>query len=78
VKNIQTLGGEVVGSGIFTPEVDAVLAHKLVRSEKVLASIASGKFILKESYLDHCVKNGKFMAVSSSFLITLFQLYVEI
>jgi len=70
MKNIQSLGGEVVDSSYFTPEVDALLTHKLARSEKVLASIASGKLVLKGSYLDHCVINGKFMPVSSHFLLS--------
>ena len=45
-----------------------LVADKVSRNEKFLASIASGKWILHKSYFDACREENKFVKVTASFL----------
>jgi hypothetical protein len=38
-----------------------IIASKMSRSEKMLASIASGKWVLHPSYLTHCMEQNKML-----------------
>ena len=47
------------------PDVTHVIAHKLARSEKMLGSIATGKWILHPSYFEACNKQDRFLVSSN-------------
>lgn len=48
----------------FDPSCDALIAAKLLRSEKVLGCIGAGKLILKPEYLLRCREAGELIPVS--------------
>jgi topoisomerase (DNA) II binding protein 1 len=60
---ILSLGGEVTDKPMFDPSATHLICYRPVRSEKLLASIASGKWVLNKSYLDASQKEKKFVQV---------------
>lgn len=63
-KVVEELGATVSHSSTFNPEVTHLVAETLSRSERTLAAIASGKWVLHDSYLDHSHRAGHFLKVS--------------
>lgn len=63
-KVVEELGGTVTLSPTFNPEVTHLVAESLSRSERTLSAIASGKWVLHDSYLDHSRQAGHFLKVS--------------
>ena len=47
--------------GYCDPDATHVVAIKLSRSEKMLGSIASGKWLLHHSYISMCMKHDKLL-----------------
>ena len=43
------------------PNATHVVAQKMSRSEKMLGSICSGKWVLHESYIQDCIKADKLL-----------------
>lgn len=62
-KVVEELGATVTLSPTFNPEVTHLVAESLSRSERTLAAIASGKWVLHDSYLDHSHQAGHFLKV---------------
>lgn len=60
---ILSLGGEVTGKHTFDPSATHLVCSRPGRSEKLLASIASGKWVLHKGYLDVCQKEKQFVQV---------------
>lgn len=60
-KVVEELGATVTLSPTFNPEVTHLVAESLSRSERTLAAIASGKWVLHDSYLDHSHRAGHFL-----------------
>lgn len=60
-KLVQELGATVCLGPTFTPEITHLVAETLSRSERTLAAIASGKWVLHDSYLDHSFQAGHFL-----------------
>ncbi|KDR12289.1 DNA topoisomerase 2-binding protein 1-B isoform X2 [Zootermopsis nevadensis] len=58
---ILSLGGEVTGKHTFDPSATHLVCSRPGRSEKLLASIASGKWVLHKGYLDVCQKEKQFV-----------------
>ncbi|XP_069689282.1 DNA topoisomerase 2-binding protein 1-A isoform X2 [Periplaneta americana] len=58
---IQSLGGEVTDKSTFDSSATHIVCSRPVRSEKLLASIASGKWALHKSYLDASQKQQHFI-----------------
>ncbi|XP_012272472.1 DNA topoisomerase 2-binding protein 1-B isoform X3 [Orussus abietinus] len=58
---IETLGGEVSTEMNFDSTASHLLCMKPSRNEKMLGSIASGKWVLHCIYLQHCEREGKFL-----------------
>lgn len=56
---IQRLGAVVIESQNFDAQCTHILVEKPSRSEKYLAGCASGKWILKPSYVDASLRAGK-------------------
>lgn len=63
---IINLGGELSTEANFDPTATHLLCTRPLRNEKLLASIAAGKWVLHCSYLKLCVEEGKFIDVSLS------------
>ena len=63
---ITELGGTVIHSVQYDSSATHLLSRKLSRSEKILASIASGTWILTMDYLPACKKHGYFVKVSNN------------
>lgn len=62
-KVVEELGATVTLCHTFNPEVTHLVAESLSRSERTLAAIASGKWVLHDSYLDHSHRAGHFLKV---------------
>lgn len=60
---IMSLGGEVTSKSTFDPSATHLVCSRPVRSEKLLASIASGKWVLHKGYLDASQKEKHFIQV---------------
>ncbi|XP_034950082.1 DNA topoisomerase 2-binding protein 1 isoform X2 [Chelonus insularis] len=60
-KIIKELGGEVSTVGNFDITATHLLCLRPTRNEKMVGSIASGKWILHCSYVRECEKAGKFI-----------------
>ncbi|XP_045128723.1 DNA topoisomerase 2-binding protein 1-A-like isoform X2 [Portunus trituberculatus] len=58
---VAQLGGAVSLSQTLEAHVTHVVAKMLARSERTLMSIASGRWVLTTSYLDHSLKAGHFL-----------------
>ncbi|KAG0723109.1 DNA topoisomerase 2-binding protein 1 [Chionoecetes opilio] len=56
---VEGLGAKT--SLMFNAEVTHLVAESLSRSERTLAAIASGKWVLHDSYLDHSREAGHFL-----------------
>lgn len=67
-KVVEELGATVTLSPTFNPEVTHLVAESLSRSERTLAAIASGKWVLHDSYLDHSHRTGHFLKVGGKTL----------
>lgn len=64
VKEIEELGGTVSSLNNFDPSATHLLCHKLNRNEKLLASMASGLWILHISYATDSYAAKKLLNVS--------------
>ena len=51
----STKGVQISDDNLCDPETTHVVAQKMSRSEKMLGSIASGKWILHPSYIEACM-----------------------
>lgn len=60
---ILSLGGEVTDKPAYDPSATHLVCSRPVRNEKLLASIASGKWVLHKSYLDASKKENCFIQV---------------
>lgn len=60
---VVQLGAAVSLSQSLETKVTHVVAKTLARSERTLMSIASGRWLLTTSYLDHSLKAGHFLKV---------------
>ncbi|XP_024083337.1 DNA topoisomerase 2-binding protein 1-like isoform X2 [Cimex lectularius] len=58
---IKSLGGEVSGLQCYDSDSTHLIIDKPVRSEKLLCSIASGKWVLHLSYLSQCYQSRTFL-----------------
>ena len=59
---LESQGAKVTAaSNLCEPDTTHIIAQKISRSEKMLGSIASGKWILHPSYLDACMKEDKIL-----------------
>ncbi|XP_025266640.1 DNA topoisomerase 2-binding protein 1-A isoform X3 [Camponotus floridanus] len=58
---IQNLGGEVSTDPKYDNSATHLLCIRLSRNEKMLGSIAAGKWLLHTSYLRDCEREGKFL-----------------
>lgn len=67
-KVVEELGATVTLSPTFNTEVTHLVAESLSRSERTLAAIASGKWVLHDSYLDHSRRAGHFLKVGGKTL----------
>ena len=61
---VEELGGEVCSSQGFSPNCIHVILGRPSRSEKYLAAIAAGKWVLHTSYLETSQKECAFVEVS--------------
>ena len=61
---VEELGGEVCSSQGFSPNYTYVIVGRPSRSEKYLAAIAAGKWVLHTSYLETSQKEHAFVEVS--------------
>ena len=61
---VEELGGEVCLSQWFSPNCTHVIAGRPSHSEKYLAAIAAGKWVLHTSYLETSQKEHIFVEVS--------------
>lgn len=68
IKVVEELGATVSLSPTFNPEVTHLVAESLSRSERTLAAIASGKWVLHDSYLAHSQEAGRFLKVRENSL----------
>ena len=66
---INSLGGIVLDCQMFDITATHVITQKPSRSEKHLAAVASGKWLLCPAYLERSVEAGKFLPVSNNKLI---------
>lgn len=60
---VEELGAAVTLCPTFNPDITHLVAESLSRSERTLAAIASGKWVLHDSYLDHSHRAGHFLKV---------------
>ena len=58
---LEGIGIEFVESSTCEPNATHVIAQKIARSEKMLGSIASGKWLLHPSYMVDCIECGKLL-----------------
>ena len=61
---VEELGGEVCSSQGFSPNCTHVIVGRPSRSEKYLAAIAAGKWVLHTSYLETNQKEHALVEVS--------------
>lgn len=62
-KVVEELGATVTHYSTFNPDITHLVAETLSRSERTLAAIASGRWVLHDSYLDHSHRAGHFLKV---------------
>ena len=55
VAFFESKGVQISTDNLFDPETTHFVAWKMCRSEKMLGSIASGKWILHHSYIESCL-----------------------
>ena len=58
---LETLQIQFVESSTCEPNATHVIAQKIARSEKMLGSIASGKWLLHPSYMVDCIESGRIL-----------------
>ena len=63
IKLVEEMGSTVSLSPMFNPEVTHLVAESLSRSERTLSAIASGQWVLHDSYLVHSHQAGHFLKV---------------
>lgn len=63
-QSILELGGDVSTDPKFDNSATHLLCIRLSRNEKMLGSIAAGKWLLHCSYLRDCEHEGRFLDVS--------------
>lgn len=61
VKMIMDLGGQVSDKTVFDSTATHLICGKPARSEKLLGSIASGKWVLHKSFIDASCRAGTFV-----------------
>ena len=61
IKFFENKGVQISTENLCDPETTHVVAQKMGRSEKMLGSIASGKWILHPSYVETCIKADKIL-----------------
>ncbi len=64
-KMVKDLGGIVLDSKEFDASCSHLIAGSTFRNEKLLGSIASGKWVLTSAYLDASKMAGHFVSVSA-------------
>lgn len=62
---LQSLGAVISNSVTYDPSCTHLIIERPIRNEKVLASIATGKWILHISYVKQSVAAGKLIDVST-------------
>ncbi|XP_058791574.1 DNA topoisomerase 2-binding protein 1 isoform X2 [Phymastichus coffea] len=60
-KFIKEHGGEVSTESSFDPTATHLLCLKPARNEKILSSIAAGKWVLHYHYIEACIEENKFI-----------------
>lgn len=63
IKIVKELGGVYLDSKDFDTSCTHLIAGSTFRNEKLLGSIASGKWVLQRSYLEASYKQGYFVNV---------------
>ena len=63
---LTNLGAKVSNLPNYDPESTHLISAKPCRNEKILSSIAAGKWILHISYVQCCVNAGKLLNVCNS------------
>ena len=61
---VERLGGSVLDSATLEPGCTHLVTTRPNRSEKHLAAVASGRWLLPPAYLDACERAGHFVKVS--------------
>lgn len=64
VKIIESLGAILIKSDGFSNETTHLVTDLPMRSERLLCSIAGGRWVLHVSYLEESYKAGMFLPVS--------------
>lgn len=75
---IRNLGGDVVNDGSFDPSATHLMCLRPSRNEKMLGSIASGKWVLHCMYLRDSEANGNFLDVSIGISVLGIRVYTMI
>lgn len=63
-KIVLELGGEVSIESSYDPTSTHLICLKPSRNEKILSSIAAGKWVLHYLYIEACKTENKFVDVS--------------
>lgn len=58
---LENLGGIVSQLKNYDPNATHLITSKIQRNEKTLASMAAGKWVLHDSYVDKCYEAGQFL-----------------
>ena len=58
---LHNIGVPLTEASTCDPNATHVIAQKIARSEKMLGSVASGKWLLHPSYMSDCVNAGKLL-----------------
>ena len=58
---LHSIGAPFTEASTCDPNATHVIAQKIARSEKMLGSIASGKWLLHPSYMADCINAGKLL-----------------
>lgn len=77
-ESIKKIGGEVSNESAFDKTATHLLCLKPSRNEKILSSIASGKWVLHFNYLKACEKEKRFVNVSILFFLLKISKYYSI
>jgi topoisomerase (DNA) II binding protein 1 len=67
VAFFESKGFKISSDNLFDPETTHLVARKICRSEKMLGSIASGKWILHPSYIEACFTAKKILSNFTNF-----------
>lgn len=65
-QQLESLGATVSSLNNFDPSATHLIAAKVFRNEKTIASMASGKWILHASYVEKCFEAKQFLDVRNS------------